>query len=382
MPKLTFFPLGNADSCLIEVQSGGNILFDFGNQRDPGNKDDKRCDLAAELRKILKAAKRDYFDVVAFTHLDRDHYDRATEFFYFDHIKKYQDKDRIKIREMWVPAAVIVEALPKDQEDIEEAKAIQKEARERLKAGKGIRVFSRPGSLKKWLEDNGLTLEKRKDLITDAGNLIPGWDKNSHGVEFFVHSPFAKHADDKTTIDRNTASLIVHATFYVGTSQTKLFLGSDATYDVLQDIVNITKAKGRTKKLEWDVLKLMHHCSYTALSDEKGKEKTTPVKEVKELFEEFGQQGGIIVSMSWPIPTKGSDEDESGQPPHRQAANYYKDDTIPAIDGEFIVTMEHPKVSAPAPLVIDISDNGGATVEKVVATGISVISSTSAPRAG
>jgi hypothetical protein len=31
----------------------------------------------------------------------------------------------------------------------------------------------------------------------------------------------------------------------------------------------------------WDVFKVPHHCSYTALSDTKGKDETVPVDEVR-----------------------------------------------------------------------------------------------------
>ena len=109
MPTLTFFNLGNADSCRIDLDGGQKVLFDFGNQGDPEDPDDLRCDLAAELREDLRKSARDYFNVVAFTHLDKDHYQGASDFIYLEHARKYQDDDRIKIHTMWVPAAVVTE---------------------------------------------------------------------------------------------------------------------------------------------------------------------------------------------------------------------------------------------------------------------------------
>src|SRR5690606_14646595 len=70
MPKVTFYPLGNADSTLIDLTNGEKILFDYANRRCPDDKEDKRADLPVELRKDL--GSRDYYDVVAFTHLDQD----------------------------------------------------------------------------------------------------------------------------------------------------------------------------------------------------------------------------------------------------------------------------------------------------------------------
>jgi hypothetical protein len=244
MAKMTFYPIGSADCILIELDSGKKVLFDYAACRDPNNKDDLRCDLPAELRNDL--GTRDYYDIVAFTHLDKDHYQGATEFFYFRHIKEYQaevdEKPRIKMDTMWVPAAVITEALEKDA-DVE-AKAIQREARERFRAGEGVRVFSRPERLREWCGANEIDFEKRKHLITDAGKLAPKVTLEEDGAEFFVHSPFAKRQDEKNVEDRNRDSIIMQVTFQVNGIDTKAFLPSDTHYDVLADIVTITEARG------------------------------------------------------------------------------------------------------------------------------------------
>lgn len=65
MAKLTFFPLGNADCCRIDLDGDKKVLFDYANVRCPDDDDDKRCDLEQELRDDLEAADRDYYDVVA-----------------------------------------------------------------------------------------------------------------------------------------------------------------------------------------------------------------------------------------------------------------------------------------------------------------------------
>ena len=66
--------------------------------------------------------------------------------------------------------------------------------------------------LEDWLKKQGLELKDRKDLITNAGQTVPGYDKSSEGVEFFVHTPFSDSIDDEE-IDRNKASLVVQVTF-------------------------------------------------------------------------------------------------------------------------------------------------------------------------
>lgn len=367
MHTVTFFPLGNADSCLIELARGQKLLFDYANLRDPDDSQDLRIDLAATLQDRL--GTRDSFDAVAFTHADDDHVHGAPDFFHLEHAKKYQGAGRVKINELWVPAAFIVE------EGLEnDARILQAEARYRLRNGQGIRVFSRPDRLREWFAEENITLADREHLITDAGQLIPGFTKSVQGVEFFVHSPFAERLDDEL-VDRNDCSLVVQATFQSNYYETRLILSADTTCDILADMVEVTKYHGNEARLAWDVFKLPHHCSYHSLSEEKGQDITEPIPEVKWLFEQ-GARGGIIVSTSDPIPSSGDDT----QPPHRQAANYYRQ-VASNIKGEFKVTMEHPTTANPAPLVIAI-DDFGATIKKSISASSIAVTSVRAPRAG
>lgn len=371
MNKIVFYPIGNADTYIVQLDNGENLLFDFANMANPDDEQDKRVDVAKKLRQELEDVGRDYFDVVAFTHLDDDHIHGASEFFHLEHAKKYQGQDRIQIKTLYVPAAAIVENGCKG-----EARIIQAEARHRLLIGDGIRVFSRPGLLKEWLKKNDLRLEDRQHLITDAGQLAPEFSLEEQGVEFFVHSPFASRLEDGGVLDRNSDALAFQATFRVGSTETRFFLGADLINEILRDIVNITKFHGNESRLEWDIFKISHHCSYLSLAPDKGKDKTEPIEEVRWLFEEQGNRGGVIVSTSKPIPSNDNDK----QPPHRQAANYYKE-VAAALGGQFIVTMEQPTKSAPEPLRIDI-DGFGLTIKKVTRSSGIKVTSHQAPRAG
>lgn len=373
MTKLTFFPLGNADCCRIDLKDGQKLLFDFADTRDHSDSNDRRIDLPKELRADLRSSKRNHYEVVAFTHLDKDHYAGASDFFHLEHAKKYQGQGRVQIGALWVPAAAIVE----EDLDDEEARIIQREARFRLKEGNGIRVFSRPEALEDWLASQGLTVKCRAHLITDAGQLVPGFNTYGNGVEFFVHSPFADRLDDGTLVDRNLESIVIQATFACGASETRVFLSSDVDHEALAKIVNVTQGKGNESRLQWDVFKSPHHCSYLSIGPEKGKDKTEPVPEVKWLFEEQGQKGGIVVSSSWPIPS-----DDTAQPPHRQAASYYRD-VVNGLTGEFVVTMAHPSMSKPDKLEIGVCEGQlGAKVRRRVASSSIIATGSRAPRAG
>lgn len=368
--KITFYPEGNADTCLIEPENGEMLLFDYADRHGDDEEARLHVDLSVVLQKKLEDAGRDGFDVVAFTHMHDDHIHGATEFFHLRHALRYQTGDRAEIDELWVPSAAITE-----EGLTGEAAVIRAEARHRLREGEGIRVFSRPGALKDWLGREGIALEDRRDLITDAGQLVPRRKKEIDGIEFFAHSPFAHRQNENELVDRNRSLLVLQATFRYDGQDVRLFLSADSSHEALADIVRISLYHGNDDRLEWDIMKIAHHCSYKSLGPEKGAEVTKPVPEVAQLFEKFGQHGRILVSSSDVVPTI-----DTNLPPHRQAANYYKG-VARERDGEFVVTMQHPKPSRPEPLVITI-DGTGAEIEKIITTGSTAITTRPAPRAG
>jgi len=373
---MTFFPLGNADAaeliwnaarryCLISrilvtlktrMTSGATFLMRF----------------VKTLKTVIVTILMSWRSVILILIILR----ARQIFFTLEYAKKYQSDERIKMQVMWVPAALITEQSPDD----DEARILQEEARYRFREGKGIRVFSRPERLRKWCEKNDIELDDRLDIISDAGTVAPEFSLDKDKVEFFVHSPFAVRQDENTVEDRNEDSLVLHTTFEIDGVQTKALFLADSTHEVLSQIVDITKAKENHCRLEWDIAKLPHHCSYLSIGPEKGEDKTEAVEQVDWLYGEQGQDGAIAVSTSKPIPTAGSDEDEDPQPPHRQAANYYKEITG-NLGGQFVVTMEHPTAKAPKPFVIEIGGNK-ATLKKATATAVITATSRRAPRAG
>lgn len=372
---MTFYPIGNADTTLIRLANDDLVLFDFANMRSANDPYDRRIDLPKAIKDDMDDADRDSFRVVAFTHLDEDHICGARDFFWFDHAAILQGDERPKINEMWVPAEAITETnLTGD------AWTIRAEARHRLKEGYGIKVFSRPAKLAKYLEEWGLTVEDRRHCIVDAGELVPSFSKAVDGVEFFVHSPFAWRTDNGLE-DRNEGSIVVQMTVLEDGQESNALLGSDINHETLSLMIQTTKKHGNTHRLEWDVLKLFHHCSYKSLSSERGVDMTEPVPDVKWLFEELAHQKEIIISPSDPIPLKGSVEDESKQPPHRQAANYYKK-IIKDSNGQFLVTMETPRQSAPKPIKLKITWTGVAVMLAAAATTVAAAAASTTTRAG
>jgi hypothetical protein len=375
MTKLTFFPIGNADTCLVELHDGRRMLIDFADMKDRNDKSDKRCDLTKLLSDDFDEAEIDQYEIVAFTHLDNDHCCRSSEYFWLEHAEKYQSDERKKIKTLWVPASAITE-----EGVAGDARTIRQEARHRLKNGEGIVVFSRPERLKAWLEENGLTVADRADCIVDAGKMVPGLTLDEDAVEAFVHSPHATRTDANGIEDRNGDSLVFQMRFREGGYDTDVLFAADVEHLVLAEIVDITKKHKNEDRLHWNVYKLPHHCSYKSIGPEKGDDKTKPTEQIKWLCEEQGEDTGYVLSSSYPIPEKGTEEDKDIQPPHREAANYYRGHVIS--DGHLLVTMEHPNQKDPKPIEIIIGSKGASKKALGVPAAAALVGGATAPRAG
>lgn len=375
--RVVFYPVGNGDTSQIILENGKRLLFDFRHCKKTENGEGPEINLAERLRAELKEANRNDFDVVAFTHGDKDHIENSTEFFELRHATKYQGNGRIKIKTLWVPAAMILECGTNDDQSSEFV-IWRQEARHRLIKGEGIRVFSKPDKLKAWLNDNGLTLDSRRHLITDAGCLVPEFSIASDGVEFFCHSPFIKHVDGGDDL-RNAAALIFNVRFRQGGQDFDYLAIGDSDWCVLEDIVQTTKYHKNMDRLAWDLYNIPHHCSYLALSDDKGADETIPKPLIKELLLQ-GKPGAYLVSSSAPIPDSKEAYDQP-QPPHIQAKKCYQRYLREVGGAKFLVTMEEPNASKPDPLTFKV-ESSGISLDRKLASAAAVITSSRAPRAG
>lgn len=375
--KIKVYPVGNGDTAQIVLMNGKRILLDFRHQVQGEDKSNSAIDLKKTLSEELRSANRNDFDIVAFTHADQDHIQGSTEFFELLHSKTYQGPGRIKIRELWVPAAMILEEAEQNQRDSEFV-ILRQEARYRLKEGFGIRVFSKPDKLKQWLVDNGLTVASRSHLISDAGTVVPSLNLANDGVEFFCHSPFIDQVDEEEAM-RNGAALIFQVRFQVGSAQTNYFAIGDSEYAILEDIVRISKLHGNSDRLKWDLLNIPHHCSYKALGPEKGENETEPTKLIKE-FLTAGQAGSYMICSSDPI-SADTKAFEAVQPPHIQAKKAYVRYLNQIQGRRFLVTMEEPNTKAPEPIVFEITEFGPRLLGQSK-TGAATVVSSKPPKAG
>lgn len=379
--QVNFYPVGNGDTTQIILSKGRRVLFDFCHRDKAEDADTSEIDLKARLKEDLEAANRDYFDVVAFTHADLDHIQGSTEFFELQHAKKYQGEGRIKIRELWVPAAMLLEEADNDHQT-EEYVLLREEAWHRLLEGKDILVFSKPQALADRLgprlKARGEPASARNHLFIDAGTIVPGFTQAKDGVEFFCHSPFIKHCDDGDVI-RNSAALVFNVRFNADGSTYDYLEVGDAEYGDMEDIVSTTRYHKNEDRLAWDLFNIPHHCSYRALNEEKGKHETVPTPLVKDLLL-MGKSDAYIVSCSKPIPDV-KDSYEQTQPPHIQARKAYERYLKEVGGRKFLVTMEEPNANKPEPIIFEIG-SGGVTWKRSATIGAPAILASRPPRAG
>lgn len=376
-----FYPVGHGDTTQIILDNGRRILFDFNHSTSSEAADRPEIDLKAALKAELKAVKRNDFDVVAFTHADLDHIQGSTSFFELQHAEKYQDKDRVKINELWMPAAMLVESADNDSQS-DEFVILRQEGRHRLLEGKDILVFSKPEELMKWLrpklKDRGEKEDARDHLFVDAGTIVDGFTLTDDKVEFFCHSPFIKHCDEGDIL-RNEASLVFNVRFDADGEIFDYLEIGDATWESLSEIVDATKYHDNMDRLAWDIYNIPHHCSYLALSDEKGDKKTVPKPKVQEILD-AGRKGAYIVSCSDPCPDI-KESYEQKQPPHIQARKAYEENLERVEGRKFLVTMEEPNANKPEPIVFELTSNGSAWIKSSM-VGAAGTAASSPSRAG
>lgn len=369
MAKITVYPLGNADCCVIETDTGKLFAFDYADMHNSTDRYDKRMPLRANFKEDIGWPNNKSIDVLAVTHGDNDHVRKISEAFWLQYATKYQDEERVRFAELWVPAAILVEEGADD-----DTRIVRQEARHRFWNKTGIRVFARPGHLRAWVEKHGKNFDDYKHLITDAGQVVPDIGLDTHGIEFFVHSPFAERVEDGL-LDRNDNCLVMQATIRASGRDTRFLITADSVAECWSKIITITRAHtGNEHRLAWDIFKLPHHCSYLSVSDEKGDNKTKPTPEFEWLLSQ-GTMRSIMYSTSWEIPAETTD-----QPPHVETYRCYKD-TAEALDASLVVMMEHPTKHNPKRLVIDVGANGVTLKQAVTSVGAGVFT-TAAPRVG
>jgi hypothetical protein len=211
--KLTFFPVGNGDMTLIQLESGRTILIDV-NIREPG--DDVR-DVAADLRSRLKHDRdgRPYVDAMLLSHPDQDHYRGLVQHFHLGPLADYKqaksgEAAKIILREMW-SSPMVFRRMPADQKLCDDADAWHKEARRRVNLYRAKRQFLAGDRIQVMGEDRDGKTNDITDILVKAGNAITSIDGASDDTfRGVLLAPKGKGTDEEEERrSKNHSSVIV-----------------------------------------------------------------------------------------------------------------------------------------------------------------------------
>lgn len=386
--KITFFPVGNGDSTLIQLNDADKanktnataILIDcYFN----GESEDQIDELRARLP--IDKNSRPYVDVFCLSHPDRDHIGGFRKHFHLGPLSDYDDEadeKKIVIREMWSSPMVFRRA-SKNFKLTEDAKAWRTEAKRRVSlyreknkqaptgSGDRIQIFGQD------IDDEGN--DKNADIadivhmVDTRLNCIDG--RVSDHIQIDVLGPLSSGevAEDEEKLAANRSSIITR--FHIkpsrqSNSYTIFLTGGDAEREVWERLWK--KFSKSPEELEYDVLQAPHHCSWHVLSEENcsWSDGCRDVNDDARNALSQIRDGGTIVASCKPI------KDEEADPPCTGAKDEYVK-IVNKVSGEFLCTGEYPSEDNPEPLEILISESGhqpqggtGSKIKRAVATGV------------
>ena len=283
--RVTFFPVGNGDTTLIEANDK-TILTDInyrcdrytdrfrssidancsiGNAATLGYEEASKpfewvyYDFALDLQYACYhssyRSNREYrLSLFVLTHPDKDNLTGFDKLFYQGDPAEFEDRPReddklILIEEMWINACFADSKFETD-----ESKPLFQEIKRRLNL---------QGSKESELNGNRICILE----ATSSAGLVKTFSRN---IEAHVLSPVQKEGEVSKAVsgedkaDVNDSSLVIRWTVKVFGGVNRILLGGDATVEVWDRIWQ--NYKNDVDKLSWHILLAPHHCSIDAMA--------------------------------------------------------------------------------------------------------------------
>ncbi|MPM61103.1 hypothetical protein SDC9_107957 [bioreactor metagenome] len=367
--SITYFPVGNGDTTLIQLYDETSILIDCNITQDSEDENKEEAYPVHDhiLKKILKDKNNiPYLDVFILTHPDEDHCRGFVTTFYTGDPSNYEEKDRkegkIRIDELWLSPRMFSSCEEKGELS-ESAQCVYKEAERRMDLYKDNNSESKePGNRLRVIgySDNE-ELKGLENIIITPGNSINLINSNvKSDFSFFIHAPF-KEDNDSELSSRNDTSIILQARFDVGNTKNAglAFFGGDSKCTIFEKVVE----RSEKQDLQWDLFLAPHHCSWYFFNELSYEEDPTPSKKILDLLG-MSREGAFIIASCKPIV------DNDDNPPHFGAAKEYKKKVK---ENNFLATMEWTNEKNPTPINFRITQMGPQIVDHE--TNQSIVSS-------
>ncbi len=357
--RVIFFPVGNGDMTLIELESGRTILIDANIRVSADAPDAPMPDVASMLRKRLKGDNqgRLYVDVFLLSHPDQDHCRGLARHFHLGSPDTYsKSDDKIFIREIW-SSPIVFRRASKILTLSEDAQAFNTEARRRVKYfrdnglgavtdGNRIQIMGEDENGK--TDDLGSILVKVGDLVTKVNGIFD----SSMTARLLGPLPKSDDEEEEEALAKNRSSVILRFDLRGnGVDAACRFLtGGDAEVAVWERLWTEHKY---TDWLEYDILQTPHHCSWHSLSYDSWSERGEDAAVSEDARSALSQarRGAVIVASCKPINTNDSD------PPCIGAKREYEA-IAKGVSGSFKCTGEYPTKSSPGIMEFEINQYG------------------------
>jgi hypothetical protein len=277
--RVTFFPVGNGDTTLIEANDK-TILTDInyrcerytdrfrtsidvngnvGNAATLGHEEaskpfqwiyyDFALDLQYACYQSSYRSNREYrLSLLVLTHPDQNNLTGFDKLFYSGDPAEFEDRPKeddklILIEEIWISPC-----FTDFKYETDESKPIFQEIQRRLNL---------QGS--KESELNGNRISKLE--VTSSSGLVKTFSRN---IEAHVLSPVQKEGEISNQPDVNDSSLVIRWTVKVFGGTNRIMLGGDASVEVWDRIWQ--NYQNNADKLNWHILLAPHHCSIDVMA--------------------------------------------------------------------------------------------------------------------
>lgn len=359
MAGILFYPVGNGDMTLIELQSGRRILIDVDIRAAADDPDDDTPDVAKQLRERLTRDSRGRLFVDAFllSHPDKDHCTGLQNHFHLGPPGEWSSKaDKILIREQW-SSPIVFRRASKEHNLCDDALAFCSEARRRVRkyretggvVGDGDRILILGE------DENGKTDDLRAILVKTGETFsnVNGQFDPSMIARLLAPRPKSDNEEEERVRSKNHSSTIVNFQLAVpGTIDATRFLtGGDAEVAIWESLWQ--RNSSTPDLLSYDILQAPHHCSWHSLSYDSWSTYGEKAKVCEDARSALAQarDGAFIVASSRAI------KDDANDPPCIRAQREYKG-IVGAVSGSFKCVGEYPSEKSPEIMEFEITSAG------------------------
>ena len=351
---ITFFPVGNGDMTLIQLESGRTILIDINIRAVSDDVRDVLADLRARLRK--DGSGRHYVDAMLLTHPDQDHCRGLKEHFHLGPLSEYAEPDKGEdgkfiIREMW-SSPMVFRRKPKDEIYSDDALAWCSEARRRANLFKKNKFAVTGDRIQVMGEDEDGKTGDLKDVLVKAGEKITKINGDADSTfEGFLIAPKGKgDATEEERRSKNHSSVIIRFSIANGSvpGAVKYLAGGDAFVEIWERVW--ADHKNKRSNLEYHILGSPHHCSWRSLSSESWSVEAEASDDARRAL---GQalDGAFIVASSKQVIDNDDD-------PPCIGAKWEYEEILNEVDGTFVNTAKHTLNGEAYPMEFEVLATG------------------------